>query len=309
MRAPARRFTQFNRMSLSTWLLAGPTAVGKSEIAVALAERIGGEIVGADAFQIYRGLDLLTAKPSPELVARVPHHLIDEIPPTHSFDVSQYLGLAQSRMAEIRARGKIPIVCGGTGLYFRALTHGLADLPRPDFALRSQLEAKPLPELRAQLAALDPVGAASIDSQNPRRLIRALEVCLLAGRPFSSFRKEWAAPANQTLGCILLLRAREELYSRINERVVAMFSAGVVDEVAASSEMGPTASQALGLREIRDFLSGRISRDECIAAIQQSTRRYAKRQLTWFRKEPTYRHVDAAAPDALERILSSHTDA
>src|SRR4051794_18876994 len=128
-----------SRMFTSAWLIAGPTAVGKSELAVALAARIGGEIVGADAFQIYRGLDLLTAKPSPVLRARVPHHLIGEIALSRSFNVSEYLELAQTRLAEIRARGRTPILVGGTGLYFRALTHGLAELPPADFALRSRL--------------------------------------------------------------------------------------------------------------------------------------------------------------------------
>jgi tRNA dimethylallyltransferase len=243
------------------FIIAGPTAVGKSEIAVALAERCGGEIVGADAFQVYAGLDLLTAKPSPELRARVPHHLVGTVPLTQRWDVAQYLAEAQRCIADIRARGRVPIVCGGTGLYVRALTHGLAELPAADAVLREELERQPLEELQRRLAELDPQGAARIDLQNPRRVIRALEVCLLTGRPFSGFREQWAAPAEGVRG-VFLTRDRAEL-----------------------SEVGPTAEQTLGLREIRALLGGEVERGDCVAAIQQATRRYAKRQFTWFRRE------------------------
>jgi tRNA dimethylallyltransferase len=266
-------------------VIAGPTGAGKSELAVEVAERCGGEIVGADAFQVYAGLELLTAKPSPALLARVPHHLIGEIPLTERFHVAQYLALATRRLAEIRARGRLPIVVGGTGLYVRALTRGLADLPPADPALRAELEALPLAELQARLATLDPEAARWLDFQNPRRVIRALEVTLLTGKPFSSFRENWSVSAPEGLIGVVLTREREELYQRIDRRVEAMFRDGVIEEVRQTGELGPTAGQTLGLREIHAHLRGELSEEECIAAIQQATRRYAKRQLTWFRKD------------------------
>lgn len=270
---------------MSFFVIAGPTAVGKSEIAVAVAERCGGEIVGADAFQVYAGLDLLTAKPAPELRERVPHHLVGTIPLAQQFDVAQFLDAARGCIAEIGARGRTPIVCGGTGLYVRALLRGLADLPPADAGLRAEFEQQPLEVLQQRLAQLDPQGAAQIDLKNPRRVIRALEVCLLTGRPFSEFREQWSAPETECRG-VFLTRDRDELYARIDARTEAMFAAGVVKEVRAAGEIGPTASQTLGWREIRALLSGEMDRGTCIASIQQATRRYAKRQITWFRREP-----------------------
>jgi tRNA dimethylallyltransferase len=276
-------------------LLAGPTAIGKSAIALQLAERVGGEIVGADAFQVYAGLPILTAQASAEDRSRVPHHLIGVIPLTHAFDVAQYLALARRALDEIRSRGRVPIVVGGTGLYLRALLRGLADLPPGDEALRAELAALSLAELQAELKARDPVGAAFIDLQNPRRVIRALEVCRLTGRPFSSFRRGWEQTDSPEFRGYVLTRNRDDLYRRIDARVEAMFRDGVEEEVAALGEVGPTAGQVLGLREIRERLAGRLTRAECIAAIQQATRRYAKRQLTWFAKEPALQPLDAEA--------------
>lgn len=282
------------------FIIAGPTAVGKSELAVAVAERCGGEIVSADAFQIYAGLDLLTAKPSTTLRARVPHHLIGEIPLTHAFDVAQFLALASGRIGEIRERGRIPIVVGGTGMYVRALTHGLADLPSADAALRGQLETQTTADLCAQLAVRDPAAYAQIDRQNRRRVIRALEVCLLTGQPFSSFREQWQA-APRVRG-VVLQRDRPELHERINQRTHEMFAEGAVEEVRVAGAIGPTASQTLGWREMQAMLAGTLSREACIAAIQQATRQYAKRQITWFRRESHLGAVELAgtsAPDSL----------
>ncbi|HSI11304.1 MAG TPA: tRNA (adenosine(37)-N6)-dimethylallyltransferase MiaA [Chthoniobacter sp.] len=278
----------------SFFIIAGPTAVGKSDIAVAVAEQCDGEIIGADAFQIYRGLDILTAKPSLDLRTRVPHHLIGEIPPTESFDVAQYLALATERIAEIRSRGHIPIVVGGTGMYLRTLLRGLADLPPADAELRAQLEARPLADLQRQLAELDPEGVNGVDLKNPRRVIRALEVCLLTGRPFSSFREQWTGEASPSRGVVLAVD-RETLHARIEHRTEAMFDAGVIDEVAQCGDLSPTASQVLGLREIRAHLGGEINRAECIAAIAQATRQYAKRQMTWFRREESLEMIDLAS--------------
>ena len=274
--------------------LLGPTGIGKSDLAAEIAHACGGEIVGADAFQIYRGLDLLTAKPEPATLARAPHHLIGEIPLTEHFDVAKYAALADARIAGIQARGRLPIVVGGTGLYIRALTHGLAKLPAADATLRAELEAQPPADLLRRFTALDPIGAAQIDTRNPRRIVRALEVCLLTGRPFSSFREQWAQPRFALRG-VLLARERADLCARIDARTDAMFAAGVVEEVGAISAIGDTAAQALGFREICRLIAGEITQPECVQRLQQATRNYAKRQLTWFRRETAFHILPIAA--------------
>ena len=270
------------------FLIIGPTTVGKSSLAVEFAERVGGEIVSAYAFQVYSGLDILSAKPAPELRARAPHHLIGEVPLAARFDAGQWRNRAARCIVEIAARGRVPIVCGGTGLYIRALTHGLAELPAADPALRASLEKEPLPALAARLRTLDP--GSTVDMNNPRRVVRAIEVCILTGRPFSSFRSGWEGES--PFGGVILTRTRGQLHARIAARTLAMFESGVVDEVAAAGEIGPTAGQMLGLREIRDMLAGLMTRAECVEAIQRATRNYARRQLTWFRKERGYEWIE-----------------
>ena len=260
--------------------------------------------MGADAFQIYGGLNLLTAKPNAALVARVPHHLIGEVPLAETSDVARYLGIAEKRIAELQERGVQPIVVGGTGLYVRAITHGLARLPPADPQLRGELSAHSLPELLRRLAEVDPVTAATIDARNPRRVIRALEVCLLTGQPFSRFREQWQKPRFPLRG-VTLMRSREEMHERIENRTKAMFQEGVIEEVRAVGAISETAAQALGFREIRAHLAGEISELECIAAIERSTRHYAKRQLTWFRRETAFPSFDIS--DARDAALNLET--
>lgn len=285
----------------TAFFLLGPTAVGKSELAVQLAERIGGEIVGADAFQLYEGLDILSAKPSAALRARVPHHLIGEVPLSRSFDVAAYRTAALGRIADIAQRGAIPIICGGAGLYARALTHGLSeDMPVADAALRAGLENEPLPVLVERLRALDPAG--TVDEQNRRRVVRALEVCIATGQPFSSFRKEW--DTEPAVRGVILSRPRAELLTRIEQRTEAMFASGVVAEVVEAKVVGFTAEQMLGLREIRAHIAGDLSLTSCKTAINIGTRQYAKRQATWFRRERQYTWLDLSAePEPLRRLV------
>lgn len=288
------------------FFLAGPTAVGKTDAALAVAEACGGEIVGADAFQVYRGLDILTAKPSAEALARVPHHLVGTVPLEEPFDVARWREAALAAIAAIRARGRLPIVAGGTGLYFRALTRGLADLPPASPELRAELNALPLEEALERLERLDPEGAARVDRRNPRRVVRALEICLATGRPFSSFRREWeTAPPFHG---VLLERSPGELAERIARRTEAMFAQGVVEEVravAGTGTIGPTALQVLGWREITALLRGECTREEAVGAIAQATRRYAKRQRTWFRAEPMFAPVSLSGnAGALEAIIA-----
>jgi tRNA dimethylallyltransferase len=278
------------------FFIVGPTATGKSEVAGAVAQRLGAEVVSADAFQIYRGLDLLTAKPDQATLAKAPHHLIGAVPLSEEMSAEKYRVMAE----EIIARGKPVIVVGGTGLYVKALTHGLATLPGANSKLREKLERTTSEELFRSLSALDPDGADKIDRQNRRRLIRAVEVCLLTGKPFSSQRVEWSKslPENG----VLVTRERGELYARINRRVEEMFAAGVVEEVRAVKHLGPTAEKTLGLREIRALLAGEISRTECITKIQQLTRRYAKRQLTWFQRQSNFASLNLSAHRTSEAI-------
>lgn len=284
----------------STFFLLGPTAVGKSDLAVELAERVGGEIVGADAFQVYAGLDILSAKPDAALLARVPHHLIGEVPLSETYDVATYREAALARIADIAARGAVPIICGGAGLYIRALTQGFSDdLPMADGALRAQLESESLAALVERLRGLDP--AATVDEKNRRRVVRALEVCILTGKPFSGFLKEWnAAPSVRG---VILSRPREQMISRIEQRTEAMFAAGVVEEVRATTQVGPTAVQMLGLRDIRSHIAGDLPLAACKAAIAIATRQYAKRQATWFRRERGFLWMDLSTEaDAIRRL-------
>jgi len=278
------------------FFLVGPTAVGKSEIAAEVARRTGAEVVSADAFQIYRGLDLLTAKPDRETLAKAPHQLIGIVPLSEEMNVEKFREAAEA----IVARCKPVLVAGGTGLYVMALTHGLATLPPADQQLREKLERTTTEEMFRSIRALDPIGAEKIDRHNRRRVIRAVEVCLLTGKPFSAQRTEWneTAPANG----VVLERDRTELYARINQRVEQMFASGVVDEVRHAKNIGRTAAQTLGLREIQALIAGEISQAECIARIQQATRRYAKRQLTWFRRQTNFPSLNLSAHDPAEAV-------
>lgn len=280
--------------SLRPVILAGPTAVGKSDAALDLAVRINGEIVSFDSMQVYRGLDIGTAKPSAEELARVPHHLIDVVDVRASFDAGQFLELAQTAVAEIQARERVPILCGGTGLYFKAFLEGLGHTPPSDPALRAELEATPLPELLAELARRDPVTYERIDRQNPRRIFRAVEVIRLTGKPFSAQRAQWGGSgescgsAGQGLARAYgLCRDAADLRERIDRRVETMFHLGLVAETEALLARGLAenriAMQALGYRQVVEFLQGQRSLPETIELVKSRTRKFAKRQMTWFR--------------------------
>jgi tRNA dimethylallyltransferase len=274
------------------FFIVGPTAAGKSKLAVDVAREISAEIVSADAFQIYRGLDLLTAKPEPLILAKAPHHLIGTVPLSEEMNAEKYRRVAASVIENINSRGKLAIVVGGSGLYIKALTHGLAPLPESDSKLREKLNALSLTELRSRLCEFDPDTAERIDPKNRRRIVRALEICLLSGKPASevvarlgeSGRAESTIPARG----VFVFRHREELYQRINRRADIMFERGVIEEVRDAGVTSATASQMIGLHEIRQVLAGKESLTQCLTEIQQATRRYAKRQLTWFRRQTNF---------------------
>ena len=274
------------------FFIVGPTASGKSEIGADVARELNAEIVSADAFQLYRGLDLLSAKPDASTLVKAPHHLIGTFPFSEEMNAEKFRRLALRAIEETNSRGKLAILVGGSGLYIKALTHGLAPLPKSDPKLREKLDAMSLAELRSELIELDPQTARKIDVKNRRRLVRALEICLLIGKPASEVLAGGADPGlpGSTIPAtgVFVFRDREELYSRINQRVEAMFEKGVIEEVRAAGATSATASQMIGLREIRELLEGRMSLSQCIAEIQQATRRYAKRQLTWFRRQTNF---------------------
>jgi len=284
--------------------LAGPTGVGKTALALAIAERLGAEIVGADAYQIYAGLPILTAQPSAEDMRRVPHHLVGTVPATETFDAQRYVEMARPILTEIAARGKTALIVGGTGLYFRALIDGFAPTPASNAVLRAELEEMPLSDLLERLRAADPAAPGQIDARNKRRVTRAIEIVELSRRPLAEFRN---TPRTDARG-LLLVREREDLRRRIAANVETMFETGVVEEVRVLGEnVGPTAARAIGFREIQALIRGETTRAECQEAIVTATRQYAKRQLTWFRNQTTFASLDLTGTqhpsDAVESAL------
>jgi tRNA dimethylallyltransferase len=277
-----------------TFFIVGPTAAGKSELAADVAHEIDAEIMSADAFQIYRGLNLVTAKPDVATLAKAPHHLIGTMSIHEEMNAEKFRTAALRAIEEVHSRGKMAIVVGGNGLYIKALTHGLAVLPQVDPELRAKLNAMMIDELRSQLMDLDPETTRKIDPKNRRRLVRALEIYLLTGKSVSGQRAEWKTVDPGRPGStipatgVFVFRDRDELYTRINNRVEAMFENGVIEEVRAVGALSLTASQMIGWREIRQLLAGKMSILQCVTAIQQATRRYAKRQLTWFRRQTNF---------------------
>lgn len=277
-------------------VIAGPTACGKSEAALLLAERLGGEIVSVDSMQVYHGMDIGTAKPSAEERARVPHHLIDAADIAERFDAAQFAKHAQQAAAAIQQRGRVAILCGGTGLYFRAFFQGVGTAPAGDPKLRAELERIPLNKLLGELRQHDPATWDKIDRRNPRRVIRAIEVIRKTGRPFSEQKDDWSAlPVPNGFG---LRRDAEDLHERINRRVDAMFAHGLVGETQQLLKRGlsdnPTAMQALGYRQVIEHLRGDRSLKETIDLVKLRTRQFAKRQMTWFRRQMQLQWIDVA---------------
>jgi tRNA dimethylallyltransferase len=283
------------------FFIVGPTAVGKSELAAGVARERGAEIISADAFQIYRGLDLLTAKPDAVTLAKAPHHLFGTMSILDEMNAEKFRKLALQAISEVHSRGRLAIVVGGSGLYIKALTHGLGCAPAADPDLRAQLGESSLEELREKLLRVDADAAGKIDMKNRRRVQRALEICLLTGKPASQQRTEWSTGGTPAAIGVFVFRDREDLYQRINRRVEAMFEAGVIEEVRATGATSETASKMIGLREICDLLKGKMSMLQCAAAIQQATCRYAKRQLTWFRRQTSFQPLNLS--------LLSHNEA
>ncbi len=291
-------------------IITGPTASGKSALALEFAERSNAEIIAMDSMTLYRGMDIGTAKPSREDQAQVRHHLIDLLDPWESGNVAWWLAEARRCCREIEGRGKRALFVGGTPFYLKAILHGLFDAPATDPALRRALEleaeATGAAALHARLSAVDPVSAARLHPNDVRRVVRALEVWHSTGKPLSEWQSQgwWTSEASGEPGasatgeksprieerCLIVDLPREELYARIDARVQAMFDNGWVNEVrrlrSLPRPLSPEASKALGYREIAAFLDGAGSLAETIALIQMRSRQFAKRQLTWFRLTP-----------------------
>ncbi|MBM3839911.1 MAG: tRNA (adenosine(37)-N6)-dimethylallyltransferase MiaA [Verrucomicrobia bacterium] len=280
-------------------LLGGPTATGKSAVASLLAERVQGEIISADSMQVFRGLDIGAAKASLDERSRVPHHLVDVVGLTESFDAAAWVNHVEATLAGIRGRGNTAIICGGTGLYFKALLEGLGESPAPDTTLRRELERVPLEELLDELRRKDPSMYERIDRENRRRVVRAVEVIRTSGRAYSTQRAAWTtrsgdahastAKRESTRQFFGLERERDDLRQRINQRVETMFRNGLVQETKRLMDQGltenRTAMQAIGYRQVVEHLRGERSLEETVALVKQRTWQLARRQWTWFRRQ------------------------
>lgn len=277
--------------------LAGPTGSGKTAVALELTRLLTpAEIVNADAFQAYRGFEKLSAAPTAMDLAICPHHLYGILDPDEENDAASFSERVNAVIAEISARA-LPIVAGGSGLYLKAITHGLAPLPKADPNLRAELEKQSLDQLVERYRQLDPEGAAATNLKNPRHVLRNLEICLLSGRPASELKHDWARTPSNLRG-IYLHRNRADLDTRIAQRTEAMFAAGIVDEVARLGALSITASKAIGIADVRNLIAGKINEDTCRESIRIATRRYAKRQESWFRREKDYFWLSVESEEA-----------
>ena len=269
--------------------IVGPTASGKSAVVIELAERVGGEIVSVDSMQVYRGMDIGSAKVSAEEQARVPHHLLDIVDITEPYDAACFVRDASDAVREIRARGRTPIFCGGTGLYLKAFLDGLGDAPPADLDLRAELERMSDGALLDELERLDKATFDQIDRRNRRRIVRAVEVIRLTGRPFAEQKATWSMERDSIPNLFVLERERDELIPRIDERVEHMFEQGLLEETRRLMDQGletnRTAMQAIGYRQVVEHLRSELAIDETKELIKIRTRQFAKRQRTWFRHQ------------------------
>lgn len=280
----------------------GPTGSGKSAVAVELAELLrNAEIISTDAYQVYKRMPIITAAPSLEEQKRAKHHLISFMEPTENNDAAEHARRAKRISANLLEGGMLPIHTGGSGLYVKFITHGISPAPPSDAALREELNALSLDELVTRFRTLDAEGAANTDLCNKRYVVRNLEIVMLGGKPLSYWRDNWREPAGPGF-CIV--RETEELDARIMRRTEQMLRDGAIEEVAAlgGEVLSATASKTLGLSQIQDYLRGKLTRAELVAAIVLATRQYAKRQRTWLRREKWLTPVYAGAGDTARQL-------
>lgn len=295
-------------------MIVGPTGAGKTRLALDLATRVGGEVISCDSQQVYAGMDIGTGKATAEERAAVRHHLLDVVRPDQDMTMARFIELADLAIADVASRGKPVIVCGGTGLYVRGLLFGLFEGPPADPRLRAELAALGMAALRAELERVDPVQAARIDGNDAKRTIRALEIFRLTGEPMSAHQARHdhrTIPPRYEARLVGLAPEREALYRAIDARVDRMLAAGLEDEVGALRAAGyqpPLRSQqAIGYAELHQVAAGSLERARAIELIKRNSRHYARRQLSWYRSDPTvtwFPGVAAVDLDALQRYLA-----
>lgn len=278
-------------------VLLGPTGVGKTSASILLAKELDTEIISADSMQIYRGMDIGTAKPTKKELAEVRHHMINIIGPAESYSAGQYIETVSSIIEDLHKNGRIPVVVGGTGLYIKAMTRGIFSGPPADLRLRNELlsmEQNSPGSLYTYLVSMDNEAAGNIQKNDIRRIVRALEVCLKSREKISLLQKKQTSPLPYEFIKIGLTRERKELYRIIDERVEKMFEAGLMEEAERILRQRPdrTALQAIGYKELTAYLNKEMDKDEAIRLIRRNTRRYAKRQVTWFNKEEDIIWID-----------------
>ena len=280
----------------------GPTGSGKSAVAVELAEILGNtEIISADAYQVYKGMPIITAAPSFEELSRVKHHLVGFMDPTENNDAAEHARRAGAIIERLQKGGMPPVLTGGSGLYVKFISHGISPAPPSDPLLREELNALSLEEAVCKLQEADPEGAANTDLHNQRYVVRNLEIVLLGGKPLSYWKNNWQEPAGPGF-CIV--RDTEELDARIARRAEQMLRDGAIEEVAAleALTLSTTASKTLGLSQVQDYLKGRLTRSELVSAISLATRQYAKRQRTWLRREKWLTPVEVKAGETAREV-------
>jgi len=279
------------------WVLSGPTAVGKTQVSLELARLFPIEIVSVDSMQVYKGMDIGTAKPTPQELAQVPHHMVDVVEPEEPFSVGRFCSMALRAIEQIRSRGRRPLLVCGTPLYLKGLLWGLFDGPAADAGLRARLREEVLSVgtagLHRRLAQVDPVAAERIDPNDFRRIERALEVYELTGEPISARQHQFSSPPRLPHSIVALTRPRAELYDRIDRRVDAMMRRGLLEEVRSlAGKPGRQAGQAVGYKELAAHLRGEMGLEAAVALIKRNTRRLAKHQMTWLRHFPQVEWVD-----------------
>ena len=289
--------------------IAGPTASGKTALSIALAKELGAEIVSCDSMQVYKRMDIGTAKPTLKERAGIPHYMLDIAQPDEDFSVSRYCAIAAPIVDDILARGKTAIIVGGTGLYMDSLIKGNAFAPFPSTGMRERLEAQPIEEVYAQLQTIDPEAAARLHLADKKRIIRAMEVYLETGETITAHNRRTQAipPKYNPLWFALEDENRQDLYDRIDRRVDIMLEQGLLDEIknllASGISAKCTAMQAIGYKEFVAALEGQITTQEAAEQVQQASRHYAKRQLTWFRRNPNIHWLRRSKTAGTEEIL------
>ncbi|HYA27072.1 MAG TPA: tRNA (adenosine(37)-N6)-dimethylallyltransferase MiaA [Thermodesulfovibrionales bacterium] len=291
-------------------ILLGPTGIGKTGASILLAKALNTDIISADSMQIYKNMDIGTAKPSREDMSFVRHHMIDIVEPSETFSTGEYIETVVPIIEALHTQGKIPVVVGGTGLYIKAMTRGIFSGPSADWSLREDLLSREQREggyLYSRLQKLDPVAASRVMPSDKRRIIRALEVCLKTNTGITDLQKSLTRPLPYEFIRIGLRRDRKELYCLIENRVDAMFTQGFVAEVNRLLETNPgrTAMQAIGYKEVISFLQGLIPLEEAVRLIKKRSRNYAKRQLTWFRQEEGIHWLDVSGLFRHEKICET----